>query len=103
MSDQDFEARISSRVDQVMAQYREALEAVGLQLVFRGIVSEEEDGTAEARIGVYEGPEWIDSLEFFVRRNHQQATSPEEVETWLSAQLERLVTDHPWGGGWEEV
>jgi len=100
----DYEARICSTVDQVTARYRDALADVGLRLVFRGVIEEEgAQGEAEARIAVYEGDKWIDSIEFFVRRADQPVTSPVEVEEWLSKQLERLVSEHPWGGGWEEA
>lgn len=90
----DHEARICSAVDQVLASYRDATDRVGLQLSFKGIVSEGPPGDAEARIGVYQGKNWIDSLEFFVRRGGTPVTTPAEVTAWLIEQLEHLVADY---------
>jgi hypothetical protein len=74
----------------------------GLELRVRGVFSDP-DGTDELRIHAYRSDNLVDSLEIFLNEGGSDHLSQDEVEQWLSSEIDRLLTDSLSGGGWEAV
>lgn len=107
MNNQEIAAVVEAIEDE-LAQSAIGLSSVGLHAQFQGIrtgrmTDDSGSSRTEATISIHEGESVIDILEFFVAEDRMPIVSPTEVRDWLRNELEKIVQDHPLGGGWMEV